>query len=413
VSGSSSRIPGFYKLDVAERRERLAARNGVTGEDLSRLESGGIDVATADGMIENVIGTFALPLGVALNFRVDEVDYVVPMAIEEASVVAAASYAARMVRDSGGFHAVVSPPVMIGQVQLTDIADPDAAVERVHAARGQVLELAKALAPRLCERGGGPVDVRARVLSRPGDPDGGMIVVHVLVDCRDAMGANLVNSIAEGVADRLAEVADGTVGLRIVSNLSDERTVAVTARVTDEAIGGAKVREAIVAASRFAELDPYRAATHNKGIMNGIDAVLLATANDWRSENDVLVGELALPLAVGTIGGATRGHAGAELALALLAVEDATTLAAVIASAGLAANLAALRALATDGIQRGHMSLHARVVARAAGATGDLIDRVAAEISAMGDVKPDRAKEILARLRATGLASSLTLKESP
>jgi hydroxymethylglutaryl-CoA reductase len=269
-----------------------------------------------------------------------------------------------------------------------------------------------------------------------------MVVAHVLVDCRDAMGANLVNSIAEGVADELAALAGGDVGLRILSNLSDERTVHITARVPDASLrgagggSGADVRAAIVAASRFAELDPYRAATHNKGIMNGIDAVLLATANDWRGveagahayaarsgsyrplavwrdDDGTLTGTLDIPMAVGTVGGALQAHAGAVLALALLAVRDARTLAAVAASAGLASNLAALRALATDGIQRGHMSLHARVVARAAGATGDLIDRVAAEIAAIGDVKPDRAREILARLRETELASSLTLKEIP
>jgi len=436
MSDSTSRIPRFYKLGIGARREQLAKRCGVTTEELARLDDGGIDLEAADSLIENVIGTFALPMGIAPNFLIDGVDYVVPMVIEEASVVAAASNAARLVRGGGGFRTRASAPVMIGQVQLTDVPDPDGAVERIAAARADILARAAALVPKLCARGGGPVDVRARVLSRPADPDGGMIAVHLHVDCRDAMGANIVNSVAEGVADELAAIAGGTVGLRILSNLSDERTIEVTAVVDEADLGGARVREAIVAASRFAELDPYRAATHNKGIMNGVDAVLLATANDWRSaeagahafaartgtygplstwrsDGTTLVGTLELPLAVGTIGGALRGHAGAALALALLAVDDAATLAAVAASAGLAANLAALRALATDGIQRGHMSLHARVVARAAGATGDLIDRVAAEIAAIGDVKPERAEEILARLRASELASSLTLKESP
>jgi hydroxymethylglutaryl-CoA reductase len=444
VSRKSSRIPGFYRLGVDQRREQLAERGGPTVDDMAALDDGGIDLEAADGMIENVIGTFALPMGVAPNFVINGVDYVVPMVIEEPSVVAAASYAARMVRDGGGFTAEVTRPVMIGQVQITGVADPDGAVRRITdpAAADQVLASARALSPRLCDRGGGPVGVRARVLSRPGDPDGGMVVAHVLVDCRDAMGANLVNSIAEGVADELAALAGGDVGLRILSNLSDERTVHITARVPDASLrgagggSGADVRAAIVAASRFAELDPYRAATHNKGIMNGIDAVLLATANDWRGveagahayaarsgsyrplavwrdDDGTLTGTLDIPMAVGTVGGALQAHAGAVLALALLAVRDARTLAAVAASAGLASNLAALRALATDGIQRGHMSLHARVVARAAGATGDLIDRVAAEIAAIGDVKPDRAREILARLRETELASSLTLKEIP
>ncbi len=435
LAKQSSRIPGFYKLGIEERRAALAARQGVDASELASLDRGGLDREAADGMIENVIGTYALPLGVALNFLIDDVDYVVPMVIEEPSVVAAASNAARMVRAGGGFHTVVSAPIMIGQVQLTDIADPDAAVRAIEAAREDILALAGSLAPRMVERGGGPVGVRARVLSRAADPDGGMVVVHLLVDCRDAMGANLVNSIAEGVADRLAAITGGHVGLRILSNLSDERTVSVTARVPDAILGGADVRKGIVSASRFAELDPYRAATHNKGIMNGIDAVLLATANDWRGveagahayaarsgsykplatwrdDGGTLVGTLVVPLAVGTVGGAMHVHPAADLALGMLAVDSAADLASVVASAGLASNLAALRALATDGIQRGHMSLHARVVARAAGARGDLIEKVAAEIAALGDVKPERAREILARMKSTALAATMTLEES-
>jgi hydroxymethylglutaryl-CoA reductase len=423
----SSRIPGFYRLRLAERRRRLAQAAGIGADAMAALESGGLDEAAADGMIENVVGRYALPLGIALNFRVDDIDYLVPMVIEEPSVVAAASNAAKMVRAGGGFRAEVSPPVMIGQVQLCDVADPDRAVLALAAAEREVLARAADVVPGLVARGGGPVRLEARVLSRPGSPDGGMVVAHILIDCCDAMGANLVNSVAEAVADFLAEVAGARVGLRILSNLCVHRTVTVRADVpeaalADEDLDGAAAADAVAAASRFAELDPYRAATHNKGIMNGVDAVLLATGQDWRGAEAGahafaarggsylplatwhrspagLSGELVMPLAVGTVGGALHLHAGARLALAILAASAARDLAKVAAAAGLASNLAALRALAGTGIQRGHMALHARLVARAAGATGELVDRVASEIAALGDVKPERAREILTRLR--------------
>ena len=431
----SSRIPGFYRLSVAERRRRLAQLAGVPPEALSPLDAGGIDQVAADHMIENVVGRHALPLAVALNFQIDGTDYLVPMAIEEPSVVAAASNAARMVRASGGFRAEVSRSVMIGQVQLCDVDDPDRAVEALAAAEPEVIARARALVPGLCARGGGPVGLETRVLSRPGAPDGGMVVVHLLIDCCDAMGANLVNSVAEGLADFLAQVAGGQVGLRILSNLSVHRTVTVTAEVSARTLGGtdmagAAAAERVAAASRFAELDPYRAATHNKGIMNGVDAVLLATGQDWRGaeagahayaalegryrplatwqvRGDHLAGSLTLPLAVGTVGGALHLHAGARLALALCAVGSAAELAKVAAAAGLASNLAALRALAGCGIQRGHMALHARVVARAAGATGDLVEEVAREIARLGDVKPERAKQILSRIQREAAAGPL------
>jgi len=438
----SSRIPGFYKLGIEARRAVLAEQTGVDPARLEVLDRGGLDLETADHMIENVVGLMALPLGVATNFQIDGVDYLVPMVVEEPSVVAAASNAARMVRAGGGFQVDVSEPVMIGQIQITDIPDPHAAVSAIHDARAEVLARCSAEAPRLAERGGGPVGLEVRVLSLPDDPDGGMIVVHLLVDCRDAMGANLVNSMAEAVADDLATRAGGRVGLRILTNLADERMVHVRCRVPDDALDangdparGAVVRAAVVAASRFAELDAYRAATHNKGIMNGVDAVLLATGNDWRGVEagahayaarsgtyrplaiwrdapGALLGAIELPMAIGTVGGALHLHAGARLCLDLLAVDSAVELAGVVAATGLASNLAALRALATDGIQRGHMSLHARVVARAAGATGDLIDRVAAEIARLGDVKPERAREILERLRESPLAPALDLEET-
>jgi hydroxymethylglutaryl-CoA reductase len=423
----SSRIPGFYRLRLAERRRRLAQASGIDPDAMAALETGGLDEAAADGMIENVVGRHALPLGIALNFRVDDIDYLVPMVIEEPSVVAAASNAAKMVRAGGGFRAEVSRPVMIGQVQICDVPDPDRAVAALLAARDEVLARAASVVPGLVARGGGPVDLEARVLTRPGSPDGGMIVAHLLIDCCDAMGANIVNSVSEAVADFLAQVAGGRVGLRILSNLCVHRMVTVRADVpaaalADDDLDGGAAADAVAAASRFAELDPYRATTHNKGIMNGVDAVLLATGNDWRgaeagahayaARSGVyaplatwrrspagLSGELSLPLAVGTVGGALHLHAGARLALAVLAASSARDLAKVAAAAGMASNLAALRALAGIGIQRGHMALHARLVARAAGATGELVERVASEIAALGDVRPERAREILTRLR--------------
>jgi hydroxymethylglutaryl-CoA reductase len=422
---SSSRIPGFYRLPRSERRKLLKELCGLSDEDMRALDEGGIDDTTGDQMIENVIGRYALPFAVALNFRVNERDLLVPMVIEEPSVVAAASNAARMIREGGGFTADASPPLMIGQVQITDVADPDAACQRLRQEEPAILEAARRCAPSIVKRGGGPTSIEARVLSRPGQPDGGMVVVHLHVDVRDAMGANLVNTIAEGVADMLADLAGGSPGLRILSNLATHRTVTVRARVPDSALSktdGASVRSAIVAASRFAELDPYRATTHNKGIMNGLDAVLMATANDWRSAeagahayaarngryeplavwrdvDGTLSGEMTLPLAVGTVGGALQVHRGAQLALRLLGTESAADLAVVAASAGLASNLAALRALATVGIQRGHMALHARIVARAAGA-GPHAERVARELAEGGAVNAARATEILKRLRA-------------
>ncbi|HTJ47716.1 MAG TPA: hydroxymethylglutaryl-CoA reductase, degradative [Kofleriaceae bacterium] len=421
----SSRLPGFYRLPLPARRARVAELAGLGPDDWQVIEHGGIDAQVADHMIENVIGTYALPFAVALNFTIDGADALVPMSVEEPSVVAAASNAARMARAGGGFTTKASPPVVIGQIQLTRVDDPDLGAAAILDAKPRLLEEARALVPRLCARGGGPVDLTARVLAR-GGPDGGVIAVHLHVDCRDAMGANLVNGLCEDTADRIATIAKGTVGLRILSNLTDGRTITVTARVPDEALKaddapGIDVRKAIAAASRFAELDPYRACTHNKGIMNGVDAVLVATGQDWRAveagahafaahtgtykplatwreEEGSLHGTLHMPLAVGTVGGALHAHPGARLGLHLAGVKTAARLAAIAGAAGLATNLAALRALATDGIQRGHMALHARVVARAAGATGELVDTIARELAASGEVKAEAARVILARL---------------
>ena len=435
---SSSRITGFYRLAPAERRRKLLALAALPSEGFSAIDPGALPLDVADGMIENVIGTYALPFAVAMNFLIDGIETLVPMVVEEASVVAASSNAARMARPTG-FTTVVSAPIMIGQIQIVEVDDLDEGAARLRAHADELVAEARRLVPRLAERGGGPVGFEVRPLARSG-PDGGVIVGHLHVDCRDAMGANLINTLCEALAGRVAELAGGRPGLRILSNLTDGRTVTVRCTIDDELLAseagtGAEVRAAIASASRFAELDPYRAATHNKGIMNGCDAVLLATGQDWRAveagahafaarsgvyrplavwrerpgSNGVggLDGELVIPMAVGTVGGALHVHPGARLALDLAAAHAADRLAAIVAAAGLATNLAALRALATEGIQRGHMALHARGLARAAGATGELIDRVAAELAATGDVKPDRAREVLARLGASHMVKDL------
>jgi hydroxymethylglutaryl-CoA reductase len=381
ASHGNSRLPGFYKLSVEERREILRHRADLTEQDLQTLERGGLDVVTADRIVENAIGVYALPLGIGLNFRVNGHDVLVPMAVEEPSVIAAASNAAKMVREGGGFVAEADDPVMTAQIEIVDVADPEASVSRLEAAADELLALAQATLPRLSERGGGAREIEVRAHPR-------RVVVHVHVDCRNAMGANMVNTVAEALASRVAELAGGRSGLRILTNLCDRRCVRVKARVPVGALGtstlaGAAVRDGIVAASLFAEDDPYRAATHNKGIMNGVDAVVMATGNDWRGieagahafaavggryrplavwreESGDLVGELEMPMALGTVGGTLHAHAGARLALKLLGVVDASMLGMIVGSAGLASNLAALRALATEGIQRGHMNLHRR-----------------------------------------------------
>ena len=426
MPSSSSRLTGFYRLPPAERRRRLLELAALPAEGFAALEPGALSLDAADGMIENVVGVYALPFAVAVNFTVDGIDTVVPMVIEEASIVAASSNAARMVRPHG-FQTVVSAPVMIGQIQVTELDDVDAAADVLRGHAEELLGDARLLVPRLAERGGGPIALEVRPLARSG-ADGGVLVVHLHIDCRDAMGANLVNTLCEALATKVAALAGGRPGLRILSNLTDERTVTVRCSADDallasEAASGAEVRAAIAAASRFAELDPYRAATHNKGIMNGVDAVLVATGQDWRAVEagahayaartgsyrplavwrarpGGLDGELVMPMAVGTVGGALNVHPGARLALDLAGAHTADRLAAIVGAAGLATNLAALRALATEGIQRGHMALHARVLARAAGATGELVDRVAHELAATGEIKADRAREVLARLRS-------------
>ncbi|WP_394850096.1 hydroxymethylglutaryl-CoA reductase, degradative [Pendulispora brunnea] len=432
----TSRLPGFYKVTVPERRALVADVTGTEIGEIERsLEAGGLEAETADKFVENVLGTYALPFGVALNVRVNGKDYVVPMVVEEPSVVAAASNAAKMIRSGGGFQAEIDPPLMISQVQLTRVKDPFAAEQRILEKKQEIIALADRAIPGLIARGGGTQDIEVR---RIGTKQDEMLVVHIIVDCRDAMGANLVNGVAEAVGDRLAELAHGKVGLRILSNLCDKRKVRVTCNIaalelaTDE-MDGDDVIDGIVNASRFAELDPYRAATHNKGIMNGIDAVVIATGNDWRAveagchafaarsghyaplatwrrESEglpSLVGHIEVPMSLGTVGGTLRVHPAARLALRMLGNPGAGDLAAIAASVGLASNLAAVRALATDGIQRGHMALHARSVAIAAGAEGSVVERVAAMIVEARDITLEAAKRALVLLTDGGEGATL------
>jgi hydroxymethylglutaryl-CoA reductase len=420
-----SRIPGFYKLSPAERLKEVQTRAGLTEEEAAVLGSGGLGVAQANRMSENVVGTFALPLGVAVNFLVNGEDRLVPMAIEEPSVVAAASHAAKIVREGGGFFAEADASLMIGQIQVVDLDDPDGARRRLLAERETLLAVANRQDPLLVELGGGARDLEVRALDDT--LAGPMLVVHLIYDCRDAMGANAVNTAVEALAPLVEEIAGGQALLRILSNLADRRLARAKAVISAEALAvegfeGSEVAKGIVQAYALAEVDPYRAATHNKGIMNGIDAVLVATGNDWRAveagahayaarsgqytslsvwESDPdgnLVGVLELPLAVGIVGGATKAHPAARVALKVLGVSTAQELAEVVVAVGLAQNLAALRALATEGIQRGHMQLHARSMAIAAGAPGEMVDEVAGRMVEEGAIRLDRAEELVREL---------------
>lgn len=424
----SSRLQGFYQLNPFERLQMVKSFDGLVDEDLRALHGGhggALTIERADKMIENVIGTYNLPLGIATNFRINGRDYLIPMVVEEPSIVAGASYAARMVRDGGGFETSSTEPLMIGQVQLVNVRDPDQARQTILARKEEILALANAQSRSLVSLGGGARDVEVRFF--PASPMGPILVVHLIIDCRDAMGANAVNTMAEAVAPLLAEMTGGKVYLRILSNLTDRRLararcVVPAASLARDGLSGEEVVEGILWAYAFAAVDPYRAATHNKGIMNGIDPVLVATGNDWRAveagahayasrnghytslshwERDAqgnLVGTLEMPLAVGIVGGATKVHPTAQAALKLLGVRSAAELAEVCVAAGLANNLAAMRALACEGIQQGHMSLHARQIAMAAGASGTLVDEVARRMVAERNIKLARAEEIIAEL---------------
>ncbi len=419
----TSRLPRFYDLALPARLAQAALAAGLPPGSLQcLLPEHGLTADQADHMVENAVGVFGLPLGLALNFLVNGREVIVPMAIEEPSVIAGASFMAKLARASGGFTAQADPAEMIGQVQLLEVPDLEAAVEALGRHKAELLAEIDRVDPVILRLGGGGRDLIARPLTDT--PLGPMLIVHLVIDTRDAMGANAVNTAAERLAPRLEAITGGRAHLRILSNLADRRLARARCRIPAAALAfgeyrGERVRQGILEAWAFAAADPYRAATHNKGIMNGVDAVLIATGNDWRAveagahayaarsgrytslsrwsagEDGALEGELELPLAVGTVGGATRVHPAAKACLALLQVESAQQLAEVVASVGLAQNLAALRALATEGIQRGHMGLHARQVALAAGASGEAVERVAEQLIAEGVVRLDRAEQIL------------------
>ncbi len=419
----NSRIPGFYNLNRSDRLVELAKGAGLTEADLAAFDPElGLSVDQADHMIENVVGLHALPLGIALNYQVNGRDVLVPMAIEEPSVVAGASFMARLARAGGGFQAEATAPEMIGQMQVLDVPDLPAARQALLDQRTGLLEEAAGIDPVLQRLGGGPRDLEVRLIEQ--SPVGPFLVLHLIYDVRDAMGANAVNTAVEKLAPRVEDLTGGRVHLRILSNLADRRLARARCTIPLDQLGFGdyspeEVRDGIIAAWAFAAVDPYRAATHNKGIMNGVDAVVIATGNDWRAVEagahayaarggsytslstwgkdaaGNLVGELELPMAVGIVGGATRVHPTAQAALKLLGVQTASQLAEIITAVGLAQNLAALRALATEGIQRGHMGLHARQVAAAAGARGEQIERLARQLVQEKTVRIDRAEEIL------------------
>ena len=419
LEGPSSRIPGFYRLDIPGRHQELARRFDLSDEELQLLRGTVADgAAVADKMVENCIGVLRLPIGLGLNFQVNGRDYVVPMAVEEPSVVAAASNMARIIRSSGGFAASATESLMIAQVQVLAIDDPLGCRAAIEKATDRILAAANDRHPNMVARGGGAKGLEVRLL----DSEPQMLVVHLLVDCCDAMGANVVNDMAEGVAPLIEDVSGGRVRLRILSNLADRRLARAQCAIREELLArqgreGSAVAEGVVEAYRFAAADSYRAATHNKGVMNGIDAVGIATGNDWRGleagahayaarngryepltrwwrEDGCLRGEIELPMAVGTVGGSTRVQPTLRVLQKLLRAETAQELAMVMASVGLAQNLAALCALATEGIQRGHMNLHARSVALAAGVSQDRIDDVAAKLVGIGQFSASAARRL-------------------
>lgn len=427
----SSEVPGFYRRSIDERRAFVREWASLTEEELRAFDfPDGVPATTVDRMIENVIGVMPIPLGIATNFRINDHDYLIPMAIEEPSVVAAASNAAKVARAAGGFHAQTTAPIMIGQIQVLDVADPAAARHRILAQKESLLAAANAKDPVLVKFGGGAKDLEVRHLASTRGP---MLVVHLLVDARDAGGMNAVNTMCEALAPEVARLAGGRVVLRIISNLAVHRLARAHATFPAELLrteqaSGAQVVEAILDAYAFAAADPFRCATHNKGIMNGVSSVVVATGNDFRAiesgahsyaaweaisngggvrplttyEKDRegnLVGSIEIPAPVGLIGGATAVHPTAKANVKILGVRTARELGEVLASVGLAQNFAALRALATEGIQRGHMELHARNLAVSAGARPDEVERVVERLVKEHQVRFDRAKELLEEIR--------------
>jgi len=420
----SSLLKGFYKLSLKERLQIVKDFAELTDEEIELLQNtGSLPFEIADRMIENVIGAFPIPLAIAVNFLINKKDYLIPMAIEEPSVVAAASYAAKMVREGGGFFTSSTEPIMIGQIQTVGVKDPYAMRMKILAAKEDILKKANEQDPMLVSLGGGAKDLDVKVINAATGP---MLITELHVDCRDVMGANAVNTMAEAVSPLIERITHGKVYLRIITNLATKRLARAWAIVPKEAVGGEEVVDGIVQAYAFAAADPYRAATHNKGILNGIIGVVIATCNDHRAveagahayaarfghysplsvweknENGDLVGSIELPMAVGIVGGATRTHPIAKIALKILGVKTAREFGEVLAAVGLAQNLGALRALAHEGIQRGHMSLHARNVAISVGATGDLIDIIADKMVEERKIRMDRAKELLEEYRKAG-----------
>jgi hydroxymethylglutaryl-CoA reductase len=424
---STSRLPGFYRLPLSERLAKLVESTSLEREDRDLYERpGGLEPEQAEHMIENVIGTFSLPLGIATNFVINGQEVLIPMVVEEPSVVAGASYMAKIARSGGGFTSTTTEPEMIGQIQILDLGDPAEAIENLKAQENLLLEIANTADPLLVKLGGGARKLEYRIFSD--SPIGPMLVLHLIFDTRDAMGANAINTALERMGPEIERLTGGRVHLRILSNLADRRLAKATCSIPAEAFNeaqfeGRTVIQGIEEAWAFAAVDPYRAATHNKGIMNGIDAVVIATGNDWRAieagahayaarsgnyttlstwrvnQSDELEGTLELPLAVGTVGGATRVHPLAQANLRLMNINTALELAEIIVAVGLAQNLAALRALATEGIQRGHMALHARQVAIAAGAQADQIDQIAGLMVQDGDISIAHAERLLERIK--------------
>ena len=424
MNEKTSQLTGFYKLSPRERAQLVKDFAGLTDEEVNLLQStGSLDLDLANRMIENVVGAFPVPLGIAVNFLVNKRDYLIPMAIEEPSVVAAASYAAKMVREGGGFSANSTAQIMIGQIQAVGIKDPHRAKMAVYAAKDEILNKANEQDPMLVSVGGGAKDLEVKVINAQTGP---MVITELHVDCRDVMGANAVNTMAEAVAPLIERITHGRVYLRIISNLAVKRLVRAWCTIPKETVGGEEVVNGIIEAYAFAAADPFRCATHNKGILNGIIGVIIATCNDHRAveagahayaahlggyrplsiweknENGDLVGAIQMPMAVGIFGGATRVHPIAKIALKILGVKTAAEFGEVLAAVGLAQNLGALRALASEGIQRGHMSLHARNMAIAAGATDELVDLVVERMVSERKIRPDRAKELIDEFKAKG-----------
>lgn len=421
----SSRIPGFYKMSIEERQQLLAKLASFSEEEWSALTESPLALDTADKMIENVIGIHPLPLGLGLNFLINGKDYIVPMAVEEPSIVASASYIAKIVREAGGFKTEATERDMIGQIQVVGCPDFQAAKDAILKEKEALIQEANDAYPSIVARGGGVRDLDVRILNEnPDSKYSQMLILHIYVNTCDAMGANIINTMVESIAPTVEKMTKGRVYLRILSNFTDRclaraKCVIPPHLLASDGFSGEEVRDGVVKAFEFADSDPYRAVTHNKGIMNGIDPVVIATGNDWRAveaaahayaardgryrsmttwsvdEQGHLVGELELPMAIGIVGGATRVHPMAKLALKILDISSAQELAQVMVAVGLAQNLGALKALVTEGIQRGHMALHSRQVAVAAGATGELVDIIAEQLIKLNDIRLGRAKQLL------------------